>query len=101
MAQIPHGPKALKCPLWQKSMATVCHTCPLWTQLRGVDVNTGKEIEDEWNCGLAMLPGLLINVAQKVRETSASIDRFNDDMVKANRVALSFNGEQPLQLKKD
>lgn len=96
--QIPHGPKELKCPLWQKSMAQVCHTCPMWVQLRGVDPQTGVQINDEWNCSLGHLPRLLIEGAQMSRHTCASVDKLASEVAKANRTVISLASPHDQQL---
>lgn len=84
---VPHGSESLKCPLWRKPMSEVCHTCPLWTQLRGLNPNTGQEI-DEWNCALALTPLLLVENAMQSRQAGAAIESFRNEMVKLNTLAL-------------
>jgi hypothetical protein len=81
MAQIPPGPKHLVCPLHQKSMASVCHKCPLWVCLRGSNPNTGKEV-DEWQCSLATLPMLLVENAQQARQAGAATESMRNEIVK-------------------
>ena len=81
MPQIPRGPENLYCPLWQKSMFKVCHTCPLWIQLRGKSSNTGMEV-DEWVCSLASLPMLLIENAQQTRQAGAATESMRNEIVK-------------------
>jgi len=71
--QIPRGPKHLKCPLWKKAMSTCCHICPMWKQLRFVDPQTGKDIDDEWNCALAHMPGLLTENSLRSVQTAAAV----------------------------
>lgn len=94
MAQVPPGPKDCYCPFWRKRMSEVCHTCPLWVQVRGKNPQSEQEI-DQWNCSLGWLPMMLIENAQQQRQTGASTDkvatelkRFRDDMTKQN-VALA------------
>ena len=96
MAQIPHGPETLFCPLWQKKMSTVCHKCPLWTQIRGINPNTGAEV-DSWNCALGHLPMLLIETAQQSRQTGAAVESFRNQMVAQNQV-LSVVYSEPEKL---
>jgi len=81
MPQIPRGPENLYCPLWQKTMVKVCHTCPLWIQLRGKNSNTGLEV-DEWVCSLASLPMLLIENAQQTRQAGAATESMRNEIVK-------------------
>jgi hypothetical protein len=79
--QIPHGPDHLYCPWWKQKMAKVCHTCPMWTQLRGRNPNTGEEV-DQWNCSLATLPMLLVENAQQARAAGAATESFRNEVVK-------------------
>lgn len=79
--QIPRGPDNLICPLHKTKMAKVCHTCPLWVQLRGVNPNTGQEV-DKWNCSLATLPMLLVENAQQARQAGAATESMRNEIVK-------------------
>lgn len=81
MAQIPRGEEHLVCPLHKETMDKVCHKCPLWVQLRGVNPNTGAEV-DHWNCSLAALPMLLIENANQSRQNGAATESFRNEMVK-------------------
>lgn len=78
--RIPMGPENLYCPFWQKPMCEVCHKCPLWTQVRGTDPNTGEEVDD-WNCSLGWLPMMLIENAQQSRQTGAAVESFRNESV--------------------
>jgi hypothetical protein len=62
-------------------MAKVCHTCPLWVQLRGNNPNTGKEV-DHWGCSLSHLPMLLIENAQQMRQAGAATENMRNEIVK-------------------
>lgn len=61
-------------------MAEVCHTCPLWTQVRGKHPQSNEEI-DRWDCSLAWLPMLLVENAQQSRQTGAAVDSFRNAVV--------------------
>jgi hypothetical protein len=78
--QIPRGPENLYCPLHKASMDTVCHKCPWWQQVRGVNPNTGEEI-DRWDCAVAFLPLLLIEAAQQARQGAAATESFRNHML--------------------
>lgn len=54
--------------------------CALFTCVRGVDMNTGKEL-DEWGCAMGWLPMLLINSANESRKTCAATESFRNEMV--------------------
>ena len=81
MKQIPRGPEHLYCPTWKKKMSAVCHTCPLWVQLRGRNPNTGEEV-DSWQCSLASLPMLLVENAQQARSAGAATESMRNEIVK-------------------
>lgn len=81
MAQIPHGPENLWCPMWRKPMCKVCHTCPMWTQMRGSNPNTGEAV-DKWDCALAFGPMLAVENAQQSRQTGAAVESMRNEMVK-------------------
>jgi hypothetical protein len=57
--------------------------CAWFTQVRGHNPNTGKEV-DEWACAVAWLPVLLIENSQQQRSTGAAVESFRNEMVKAN-----------------
>ena len=78
MTQSPHGPKHLTCPLHKQPMGKVCHKCPLWIHVRGQDKNTGAEV-DRWNCSVAELPLLLIEVASTVRGVDGTLGEFRKE----------------------
>jgi len=88
--QIPHGPDHLYCPYWRKKMSTVCHTCPMWQQFRGTNPNTGEPV-DRWECAQAMVPALLVEVAQQTRSGGAATESFRNEMV---RLAQSRRSQQ-------
>ena len=83
--QIPRGPKHLKCPFWKKSMHDVCHTCPLWAQVRFK--NREGQFEDRWDCALGVAPVLMIDLIRCTNQTTASVDK----------VANEVNAEQNVQ----
>lgn len=85
---IPRGPDHLYCPQWRKKMSAVCHTCPLWVQLRGTDRNTGKEV-DEWRCSLAAMPMLLIENTQIAREHGAATESLRNELVRTAENAIT------------
>lgn len=78
--QVPHGPDHMRCPLWHKAMSKVCHTCPWWTQIRGKSPQTGEEI-DRWDCAIAHMPILQIEVANMVRGTRAATESMRNEIV--------------------
>jgi hypothetical protein len=57
--------------------------CAWFTQIRGINPNTGAEIDD-WACAIAWMPVLLIENSQQQRATGAAVESFRNEMVKAN-----------------
>lgn len=95
MTQAPLGPSDKFCPLWRKKMSAVCHTCPLWTCVRGMNPNTGEQI-DRWDCGLAHLPLLQIETSQQVRQAGAATESFRNEVVKRADRRIAHNGHAPI-----
>ena len=69
------------CPLIKEDCVGL--KCSWFTQVRGTNPNTGKEV-DEWSCAIAWLPMLLIENSQQQRQTGAAVESFRHEMVKAN-----------------
>ena len=61
--------------------------CAWFTQVRGHDPNTGKEI-DEWGCAISWLPLLLIENASQARHTSAAVESFRNEVAKTQQEAV-------------
>jgi hypothetical protein len=55
------------CPLIKKKC--IEHKCAWFTLLRGLNPNTGAEI-DEWACAVAWMPLMAVEVAQKENDVS-------------------------------
>jgi hypothetical protein len=68
------------CPLIKKDCVQL--QCNWFIQVRGKDMNTGKDV-DEWGCSIAWLPHLLIENAGQTRQTAAATESFRNEMVKA------------------
>jgi hypothetical protein len=79
MAQVPRADAGRICPFHNKDMALVCHTCPLWIQLRGKHPNTGEDVDD-WGCAFAWMPMLLIENAKQIRSNAAATESFRNDV---------------------
>ena len=69
------------CPLIKKDCVQT--KCAWFTQVRGTDPNTGKDV-DEWACAVAWVPMLLIENSQQQRQTGAAVESFRNEMVRAN-----------------
>lgn len=70
------------CPLngFEKCKTT---GCAWFIQVRGVNKNTGEDV-DEWGCSVAWLPVLLIENASQSRQTGAAVESFRNEMVKSS-----------------
>ena len=55
--------------------------CEWFTQVRGMNPRTGKEV-DEWGCAVTWLPMLLIENSQKQIQTGAAVESFRNEIVK-------------------
>lgn len=69
------------CPLLKKDCIQT--QCSWFTQVRGVNPNTGQEI-DEWGCAIAWMPMLAVENAQQSRQTGAAVESFRNEMVTNN-----------------
>ncbi len=72
------------CPLIKKDCIGL--QCTWFTQVRGTNPNTGKEV-DEWGCAIAWIPVLTIENSQQQRQTGAAVESFRNEMVKANETS--------------
>jgi len=84
------------CPLIQADCKGL--ECSWFTQVRGTNPNTGKEV-DEWGCAVTWLPVLLIENSQQQRQTGAAVESFRNEAIKA--AALLAAPRQTLTLPAD
>jgi hypothetical protein len=63
--------------------------CAWFVQIRGMNPNTGKEI-DEWGCSMAWQPILMIENSQQQRQTAAAVESFRNEMVVSNQNTLKL-----------
>jgi hypothetical protein len=69
------------CPLIKKDCIGI--KCSWFMQIRGMNPNTGQEV-NEWGCAVAWMPMLTIENSQQQRSTSAAVESFRNEVVKAN-----------------
>lgn len=69
------------CPLLDKECIGL--KCAWLTKIRGVDKNTGREIDD-YQCAVAWMPVLLVENSHQQMQTGAAVESFRNEMVKAN-----------------
>ena len=62
--------------------------CAWFTQIRGVNPNTGQEV-DEWACAMSWLPLLLIENSQQQRHTGAAVESLRNELVKKPQPVLN------------
>lgn len=88
MTQIPHGPADKHCPMWRKAMSKVCHTCPWWTKVVGVNPNSknasAPEMLDRWDCAMAWMPLLAVNTARETFSVAAQVQEMRNESATNN-----------------
>tara|TARA_B100001250_G_scaffold409901_1_gene435188 strand:+ start:1104 stop:1430 length:327 start_codon:yes stop_codon:yes gene_type:complete len=60
--------------------------CAWFTQVRGVNPQTGQEI-DEWGCAITWMPMLMIENSQQQRQTGAAVESFRNESVKSSEAS--------------
>lgn len=78
------------CPLLKKDCISL--QCAWFSQVRGTNPNTGKEV-DEWACAIAFMPMLLIENSNQQRHTGAAVESFRNEMINSQNefIALASN----------
>jgi hypothetical protein len=71
------------CPLLNKTC--IEHECMWFTQVRGNDPQTGKDI-DEWSCAVSWIPMLLIENSKQGRSTAAAVESFRNESCKRSDI---------------
>lgn len=74
------------CPLGAKCEYVkdgVIQRCAWYAMVRGVNKNTGEEVND-WRCAMNWLPMLMIENSSMQRETGAAVESFRNAMVEGN-----------------
>ena len=69
------------CPLIKKDCELL--TCARYTRVKGIDNNTGNQV-DNYECAISWLPMLLIENSGQQRSTGAAVESFRNEMVKSN-----------------
>lgn len=68
------------CPLGHS-----CDRCLWLIKLRGMNPQTGQEIDND-GCAISWLPVLLVENSQQQRQTSHAVESFRNEMVSGNEV---------------
>jgi hypothetical protein len=88
MSQIPRGPEDKYCPMWRKPQSKVCHTCPWWTKVTGVNPNSkderAPEMIDRWDCAIAWAPMLAVNESRETFKVAAQVQEMRNEAAKNN-----------------
>jgi hypothetical protein len=74
------------CPLIKKDCIQL--KCNWFIQIRGVNPNTGKDV-DEWGCAIGWLPALLIENANQARQAGAATESFRNEFVKSTQATIN------------
>lgn len=69
------------CPLIRKNC--VEHKCSWYTHVRGMNPNTGEDV-DHWGCAVTWMPMLTIENSQQQRQTGSAVESFRNEVVKSN-----------------
>lgn len=64
----------------------VTHRCQLWQQIIGMDKNTGEHL-NSWGCSDAFTNKLIVENTSETRQSTASTDRLNNDIVAMSGVS--------------
>lgn len=56
--------------------------CSWFVQVRGKNPTTGADV-DEWNCAIAWMPLLTLEVASQARQTGAAVESFRNEVAAA------------------
>lgn len=87
--QKAHGDENTDCPLYQKRMSDVCHKCAWWTHIRGINPNTGLEV-DSWNCAIAHFVLMQFEIATQIRQVDGTMQAFRTETAQTNIAALAL-----------
>lgn len=92
----------LSCPLGHKceeAKGGEIHRCAWFVKLAGQNPMTGEQV-DEQGCAMSWMPVLLVENSRTNRGTSAAVESFRNEMVRANgQVLLPQAGQHALLFK--
>lgn len=80
----PRGPKDMSCPQFREPMSKVCHKCPNWICVRGMDPQDSTKHIDKWECAIALTPVLLLEVGRQIRSNAAAIETLTAEVGKSS-----------------
>jgi hypothetical protein len=79
--------KKVICPLLKKPC--IEHECQWFTSIRGYDVNTGKDVDNN-QCIVTVIPMLLIENSAQQRSTSSAVESLRNEVVKTSDVTTAL-----------
>ena len=68
------------CRYFHKDVSKVCHKCHHYVSLRGMNRNTGEEV-DEWMCADVAAVILAAEVSQMTREVGGAVESLRNEVV--------------------
>lgn len=75
------------CPLLNKDCVGL--TCSWYTQVRGTDPQSGREV-DEYACAVAWLPMLLIETSKEVRQGAAATESLRNQVAATSATSIKL-----------
>lgn len=75
------------CPLLKS--ACIEGRCKFWTHVQGKHPQTGADV-DRFDCAISWGPTLLIENASRVRQSSAAIESFRNEVVRGEPVLITI-----------
>jgi hypothetical protein len=82
----------ITCPLGSKCeeiKENKMHRCAWYTNVKGKDPQS-EEVIDRWECAIAFMPMLQVEMSQTNRGQTSALCSFRDEMVKSNEQALAL-----------
>lgn len=88
----------ITCPLGSECESIVdnqMHRCAWYTNIKGKDPQS-EEVIDKWECAIAFMPMLQIEMSQTNRGQTSALCSFRDEMVKSNEQSLAIQSAKLL-----
>jgi hypothetical protein len=76
--------KKIICPLLRKPC--IEHECAWWATVRGYDINTGKEVDDQ-RCVISTVPMLMIENSAQQRSTASAVESLRNESINRQDLA--------------
>lgn len=83
-AGIPHGPSDMICPYHKRAMSEVCHACPKWVKVQGMNPQDSTKHIDQWNCADAFAVPLMIELGRQMLSNAAAIENLTKEHMKTD-----------------